>query len=238
MFNYLVYNTLCTDVQADVQELRAFAANATRPRVKLLLEAEAARIESSATSSSPMPSASPIALPAAQLAQLQPPSSARTYTEPSYGFTSEGEWVEVLVMGLNGVATLPRDQIQFDVTNTSFDLRVHDLDGKSYRVWVPHLEKEIKASESKIVVGKTRITVKLRKVNSWDFWTQLKAKAGATKKDKAKSGDADPMGGIMDVMKEMYEDGDDATKRMIAEAWTKSRETQAKGGAGAGAGDF
>ena len=40
----------------------------------------------------------------------------------------------------------------------------------------------------------------------------------------------------MDMMKEMYDNGDDQTKKMIAEAWTKSREAQMKGGAGAGLG--
>lgn len=34
----------------------------------------------------------------------------------------------------------------------------------------------------------------------------------------------DPTAGIMSLMKQMYEDGDDEMKRSIAKAWTESRE--------------
>ena len=32
------------------------------------------------------------------------------------------------------------------------------------------------------------------------------------------------MGGLMDIMKDMYDKGDDSTRKMIAEAMIKSRE--------------
>ncbi|KAL0924579.1 hypothetical protein M5K25_005421 [Dendrobium thyrsiflorum] len=39
--------------------------------------------------------------------------------------------------------------------------------------------------------------------------------------DKGK--DKDPMAGIMDLMKNMYDDGDDDMKRTIAKAWSDAR---------------
>jgi calcyclin binding protein len=41
---------------------------------------------------------------------------------------------------------------------------------------------------------------------------------------------SDPTAGIMDMMKDMYEDGDEDMKRTIAKAWSESREKQQKGG--------
>lgn len=35
---------------------------------------------------------------------------------------------------------------------------------------------------------------------------------------------SDPTAGIMNLMKQMYEEGDDEMKRTIAKAWTESRE--------------
>ena len=35
---------------------------------------------------------------------------------------------------------------------------------------------------------------------------------------------ADPSAGLMDMMKKMYEDGDDNMKRTIAEAWSKAQD--------------
>ena len=50
---------------------------------------------------------------------------------------------------------------------------------------------------------------------------------GVCRKPAAPSSD-DPNAGLMDMMKQMYDDGDDEMKRTIAKAWTESRE---KGGA-------
>lgn len=41
--------------------------------------------------------------------------------------------------------------------------------------------------------------------------------------------DENPQAGIMKMMKQMYDDGDDEMKRTIAKAWTESRDKQATG---------
>ena len=224
---------------ADIAELRRLAALTERTNVRELLEAEAGRREIIVNSNSsapfaevppasalPSPTPQPVAVGAA-------PSPSISYTEPKYGFSAEGDFVEILVLDLNGVGSLPKEQVTCDFTATSFDLRVHGLNGKNYRVLVPALEKEITAKDSKLVMGKNRVTIKLKKQNSWDYWTQLASKKGPkSASEKASKQAEDPMGGLMDIMKDMYQSGDDATKKMIAEAWTKSRE----GGAGAGSG--
>ena len=55
---------------------------------------------------------------------------------------------------------------------------------------------------------------------SYDSWNQLTAKK--KKKDKAATKD-NPMGGIMDMMKDMYDNGDDQMKKMIGETMMKQR---------------
>lgn len=39
----------------------------------------------------------------------------------------------------------------------------------------------------------------------------------------------DPSAGIMNMMKKMYEEGDDNMKRTIAEAWTKANDKKTGG---------
>ena len=39
--------------------------------------------------------------------------------------------------------------------------------------------------------------------------------------------DADPSASIMNMMKDMYQNGDDEMRRVIGKAWTESREKQA-----------
>jgi calcyclin binding protein len=39
---------------------------------------------------------------------------------------------------------------------------------------------------------------------------------------------SDPNASIMNMMKKMYEEGDDTMKKTIAEAWTKSKDNKGK----------
>lgn len=41
--------------------------------------------------------------------------------------------------------------------------------------------------------------------------------------DKEEAG-ADPMGGLMNIMKKMYDSGDSEMKRTIAKAWTEGQD--------------
>jgi calcyclin binding protein len=54
-------------------------------------------------------------------------------------------------------------------------------------------------------------------------WTQLNFKEDKFKADK-KEDNADPNASLMNMMKKMYEEGDDTMKKTIAEAWTKSKD--------------
>lgn len=106
---------------------------------------------------------------------------------------------------------------------SSFDLTILDLNGKNYRLVKENLEKDIVPEESKMIVKRDKIVVKLKKKKgqySYETWTSLTSKKS---KDEATKSKADPMGGLMDMMKDMYDSGDDKTKAMIGEAMLKSR---------------
>lgn len=52
---------------------------------------------------------------------------------------------------------------------------------------------------------------------SYDHWTNLTAK----RKRDTTAASKDPMGGIMDLMRDMYEEGDDQTRKLIGEAMVR-----------------
>jgi len=67
--------------------------------------------------------------------------------------------------------------------------------------------------------------IKLQKVKgqySYESWTQLTAKKPRDEQTETKKKD-DPAGGIMDMMKDLYESGDDNMKKIIGEAMLKSQ---------------
>ena len=86
-----------------------------------------------------------------------------------------------------------------------------------------NLDKDIIPSESKVIVKKNSIKICMRKAKGqygYDSWMDITAKK--TRNEDAAQG-ADPSSGIMDLMKQMYDDGDDTLKKTIGEAMMKSR---------------
>jgi calcyclin binding protein len=148
-----------------------------------------------------------------------------------FGWEDDGygkEKVNVYIMsGIDGVGNLPKEKIVCDFTKSSFDFKIFNLDGKNFRLFKDNLEKEIDPTKSFLRIKKNRVTICLYKKEKNETWMNLTAKNphghSTTKKNKS---DEDPMGGIMDLMKNMYEEGDDEMKRTIAKAWTESRQKQ------------
>mmetsp|Transcript_7929 Transcript_7929/g.13146 ORF Transcript_7929/g.13146 Transcript_7929/m.13146 type:complete len:237 (+) Transcript_7929:88-798(+) len=127
-----------------------------------------------------------------------------------------------IFVDLDSVGTV-KDNVKVDFTPTSFDLKVHDLQGKNYRLLRDNLEKDIIPEQSKFIVKSNKLVIKLQKVKgeySYEHWPSLIAKKKRSEQSAKK---ADPMGGIMDMMKDMYEDGDENMKKVIGEAMLKSQ---------------
>lgn len=123
---------------------------------------------------------------------------------------------------LEGVGSV-KDKVKTSFTKNSFDVKVTGLKGKNYRLIKDNLDKDIVPDQSKCIVKNNKIVLKLRKVKgeySYEHWTSLTSKTKKTDKDGAKK---DPMGGIMDMMKDMYDEGDDNMKKVIGEAMLKSQ---------------
>jgi len=115
-----------------------------------------------------------------------------------------------------------KDRVTCHFTNQRFDLQVRNHNGVNYRMIKEPLEKDIVPDECKTVVKKNQIKIKLKKKKgeySYESWTRLTAKGGK-RKDISKD---DPSKSLMSMMKDMYDEGDDQTKKMIGEAMLKSR---------------
>jgi calcyclin binding protein len=139
--------------------------------------------------------------------------------------SSSAPFVTVYV-DLPRVGSIARDLVTCDFTSSSFDMIVKDLNGKSYRLWKENLEKDIDTEKSKIIVKADKIVIKLAKIKGdyggYDYWSKLTDKKADKKKGKAKA--ADPQSSIMELMKNMYDDGDDNMRKVIGESMLKQRQ--------------
>ncbi len=132
--------------------------------------------------------------------------------------------IYILMSGIGSIPD-PKSQIQCSFTSTSFDLTIHQFNGLNYRLLKDSLANEIDAEKSKHIVKANKIIIKLSKkkgeYGTYDSWNELTSKK--SKQDLAKS-KKDPSAGIMDLMKDMYDKGDDKMKKMIGETMLKSRQ--------------
>ena len=178
-----------------------------------------------APSQLPKDVASPAPTKLVRAGSAGPTTTKTTWVAPAYGW-EQGEynspWVNIMI-SIDGVGAA-KDRSSCDFGVDSFDLRITDVAGKNYRLFVEALDKDIVPAESKILVKKNRVTVKLKKVKgeySYDHWSDLKKKGGKAAKEKEKG--RDPSAGIMDMMKDLYDNGDDNMRKIIGESMMKSQ---------------
>jgi len=118
-----------------------------------------------------------------------------------------------------------------------------NLNGKNYVFDINELADKItpEKSEFKVKSGKSKwiitwiqketfcicldmVVLMLKKYETkrWDY-LKMSEKKIADKKISPPAKDEDPNASLMNLMKQMYDDGDDEMKRTIAKAWTESR---------------
>ena len=147
-------------------------------------------------------------------------------TITKFGWEQDDKKVKVYLTSLEGVGKIPKENIVCEFEDKSFDLRIQGLNNRNMRLKVPELHAQVELAECKFQIKSNSITITLIKTNGEKHWTDLKPKKsmmGEKESDKAKKpkpvNNENPMGGMMDMMKNMYENGDEGTKRMIAESW-------------------
>ncbi|KAJ1688383.1 hypothetical protein LUZ63_019773 [Rhynchospora breviuscula] len=200
-------------LQLDLDELKHLQSIAKRPRVISLLSSEIHNVDSklSKLAVQVQPS-TPVVVKAPSAA-----TNAFKYNSlGSFSWDQDTEKIRIYLF-LEGVDPEKMDSV---IKPSSVDIKMHDVQGKNYRYAIPKLNKEIVPEKSKVVVKPTRVVLTLFK-SSKGNWLDLQFKEDELKPNLDK--EKDPMAGIMDLMKNMYEEGDDDMKRTIAKAWTDAR---------------
>ncbi|CAD5314055.1 unnamed protein product [Arabidopsis thaliana] len=199
---------MAEEVGLDLEELRQLQNIAKRPRVLNLINSEISNLEKlrdSAVSSNAKPKV-PVTVPAPVSSSGKPVSSSA---------------LNYMYISLEGV---DEDKVQAEFKPMSLDIKIHDVQGKNYRCAIPKLCKEIMPEKCKVLVKPKRIVITMVK-SSRGNWLDIHHKEDKIKPSLEK--EKDPMAGIMGMMKNLYEDGDEEMKKTIAKAWTDARSGKA-----------
>ena len=154
-------------------------------------------------------------------------------TVSKYAFdTSNNKFIKLyLTNGFDGIKSFNSSNIKSKFTKNSFDVCILGWKDRNYRFSCFNLSKEINPKDSYVKQTNSGLIVYLAKANTSDFWDSLEKKKGLFgNKDEegmpALDKNKDPNQSLMEMMRDMYQNGDPEMKRMIAEAWTKSRDEQ------------
>ena len=174
------------------------------------------------------------ASPVSTMSGIPLSSSVKYVSIDRFAFDAGGynEAFVTLYIDVANVGTV-RDSVTCKFTKSSFDLIITNLQGKSYRLYKDSLEKDIDPDKCKFSVKANKVVIKLAKVKTseyggFDYWTKLSdpkksSKSSGSNTSGNQSKKDDPSASIMDMMKQMYEDGDDNMKKIIGETMMKQR---------------
>lgn len=136
---------------------------------------------------------------------------------------------------LANVHELPKESVVSEYGDKSVSLRIENLNNYTYVFNLNNFAEFINTEQSKHVVKKGKVIIHLakREKKNWEALTKADVEKKQSEAKKFDTGLAketsDPSAGIMDLMKKMYDDGDDDMKRTIKKAWSESSEKRSKG---------
>ncbi|XP_060069755.1 calcyclin-binding protein-like [Ylistrum balloti] len=218
------------ELRKDAAELRGFMETASRQRVKDILSLELRKIETEIIKKEEAKSASAketdTAKPTTEGLKVRQPRSLSYVQEKTYAWDQSDKFMKIYAQ-LPDVQSLPKDKITCDFTSRSFKLQVHELKNKNHEWHIAHLMEEIVPEESyfKVKTNSVLVMLKKKEVKTWPYVTEREKKAQDNKKPKVDES-KDPNDSLMDMLKQMYEDGDDEMKKNISKAWSDSRNKQ------------
>lgn len=199
-----------SDFLGEIAEVEKLLSSATFPGVKIVLQnhlqklktaqentekakVAAANVEKVSDSNSKSNSSPATVVTGAKYIPIED----YAWDQGEYGSSTVSIFVE-----LPGVGTV-KDQVEASFDKTGFDLKIHGLNGKNYRLLKDNLEKDIVPDKSKFIVKQNKIVLKLQKVKgeySYEHWSALTAKKRRTAEDAAAKKDPTAGGCIVNSL--------------------------------------
>jgi calcyclin binding protein len=201
---------------ADLKELKRILAFGSTPYIESVLRAEIARL-SVLFPDDPSPAPEPSSPPP------KPAAPRKVYRGiESYAFSDSNDNARIII---GDIEKLAQARIEFTPAERAFTITVlrEEQGLPNLRLTIDSLKKIVPA-DSRYTTKGTTLTVILRKKKSTS-WAKLKKTKSSIKKPKPADPKSkeDPSAGLMDMMKNLYEDGDDDMKRMMQKAWWEAQ---------------
>ncbi|EFN81395.1 calcyclin-binding protein [Harpegnathos saltator] len=219
--------TKAEEIKQDIEEFNSLLEQASRQRTKDVLTLEIRKLYTELAK----------LLEEGKDASIKSTSALSNATQKryevklnNYGWDQTNAMVKIYIT-LKDVHLLPKESVICNFTDKSLDLRILDLDNRDYHLPINNLCAEINIEKSNVKIKTDMIVVSLIKkvAKEWSHvtWVEKRIKEAKVTSMPEVGDDSDPGANLMNLMKRMYQDGDDDMKKTIAKAWTESQQKNA-----------
>lgn len=212
-------------LKLDIEELNSFLETATRQRTKDLLSLEVRKLQ---TKLETLTEEKDNVTPAVTESPSNVSHSCYEVKLNNYGWDQTDKTVNLYVT-LKDVHKLAKDSIQCNFTEMSLDLRVLGLDNKNYKLLINNLCESIDPAGSYFKVKTDMVVIYLAKQvrTNWSHVTGVEKRMKDSKTShiaQSMKEDSNPGERVINLMKNLYNNGDPEMKKIIEKSWTETRK--------------
>ena len=199
----------------DLKELKRLLALGSTPYVENVLKNEIAKLEPKFAAPKEEPK---------KVEEVKPAAPIRRYTPiTSYAFLDSKENAQIIIKEIRG---LEQAKIEFTPEDHGFTICViREEQNMSNLKLVVSPTKKLLPGDCKYKVKRETLTITLKKKKE-QTWMKLKKSALESKKKTPQEKEEEkenPNAALMNMMKKMYDEGDDEMKRTISKAMWESQ---------------
>lgn len=224
-----------SELKKDLEELNLLLTKAIRPNIKTLLSEEITKVNKKLREEEKL-EAEKSTTKSEVKGEEKPSPGCYTTKITKYAFDDSLANVKLYV-SIKEIQKIGKEGCTCQFGEQSFHFVAHNLNGKNHSFQINSLAYKIKPDESLFKVKNDEVVIILKKADKGQKWEHLtlaslksKQEKDEKMKDTPKSDPADPQAGIMDLMRKMYDEGDDEMKRMINKTWSESQSKRNEGG--------
>uniref|UniRef100_A0A914ZRR3 Calcyclin-binding protein n=2 Tax=Parascaris univalens TaxID=6257 RepID=A0A914ZRR3_PARUN len=223
------------ELRRDLHELQNLRSMASRQSVRKWLDEKAMECEHRMNELKEQKLAVPSGdTDAAMVHETVMPSTVSAAPLPTvkitnYAWDQSDKFVKIYIT-MPGVQSVASEQVSIEFTEGSFEMNASNVSSNNYSLIMKGLLNAIDPTKSYFKQKTDSLLILLKKSKEGEHWKYLtKAEMSSKEKSTPKFDEkADPQESLMNMMKQLYDEGDDEMKRTIRKAW---HESQTKKGA-------
>uniref|UniRef100_A0A1I8AGI7 Calcyclin-binding protein n=2 Tax=Steinernema glaseri TaxID=37863 RepID=A0A1I8AGI7_9BILA len=141
----------------------------------------------------------------------------------TYAYDESDKYMKLYIT-IPGVHNVPAEKVSVQFQHNGVEMLCEDVNGKDYELKIVDLAGEILPEKSLFKQKTDMVLLMMKKSKEGEKWEAVIKSGKKEKKMPEFNENGDPQESMMNLMKTMYEEGDDEMKRQIKKSMYESRQ--------------